>query len=161
MANSRALWPWLIGSLALTSLVSAAGGALTADSVRTWYPTLIKPDWTPPDLVFPIVWPVLYVLMAIAAFLVFRAAGGLRAASSALIAYGVQLALNLAWSWLFFGLHNPFAAGIEILVLFGAILLTTALFWNYSRTAALLLVPYLAWTGFASVLNWRIIALNP
>ena len=155
------LWPWLAGSLLLVSLVSGLGSSIVAGSVETWYRPLLKPGLTPPDTLFPLIWSTLYIMMAIAAFFVFRQARSLRAASAAFIAYGVQLALNLGWTWLFFGLRNPFAAGVEVLVLFGAVALTLALFWSHSRAAALLLLPYLAWVGFAAWLTWRIVALNP
>jgi translocator protein len=155
------LWPWLAGSLVLVSLVSAAGGRITAGSVKTWYAALLKPEATPPDAAFPIVWSALYVAMAIAAFLVFRSAGSLKAAPAAFLAYGAQLLLNFGWSYLFFGLHDPFTAGIEVMALLGAIALTITLFWTHSRAAALLLLPYLAWVGYAAWLTWRIVALNP
>lgn len=155
------LWPWLVGSLVLVSVVSAIGGDIATDSVRGWYRTLEKPALTPPNAVFPAVWTVLYVMMGIAAFLVFRAAGGFKPARVALGVYFVQLALNLAWTWLFFGLHDPFAAGVEVLVLAGAVGLTVALFWPFSRAAGILMLPYLAWTLFAAWLTWRIVALNP
>lgn len=158
---SQPLWPWLVGNLILVSVVSSLGGSMTAASVKGWYRTLLKPELTPPDAVFPLVWSALFIMMAIAAFLVFRAAGGLRPAAAAFIAYGAQLALNLGWTWLFFGLESPFAAAVEVLVLFGAVALTIALFWTHSRAAALLLLPYLAWVAFAAWLTWRIVALNP
>lgn len=155
------LWMWLVASVALVSLVSAAGGAITATSLDDWYVGLAKPALTPPNSVFPVVWSTLFVMMAIAAFIVLRAAGSFAAARIALIAYAVQLALNLAWSALFFGLRAPLLAGLEVIVLLLSIGVTIWLFWRHSRWAAGLLVPYFVWVAFATWLNWSIVALNP
>lgn len=155
------LWAWLAGSLVIVSVVSALGGALTATSVEDWYPTLVKPEGTPSNAVFPAVWSMLFAMMGIAAFLVLRAAGSLEAARPAVIAYGAQLALNVLWSAIFFGLRLPLLAAVEILVLLAAIIATAAFFWRWSRTGALLLAPYAAWVAFAAWLTWSIALLNP
>lgn len=149
-----------LGALALSLIacfaVSAAGGAITAEPVKTWYPGLVKPPLTPPDLAFPIVWTLLYAMMAVAAWLVWRRAGW----RSAHILFGIQLLLNLGWSALFFGLQNPALALIEITALWLAIAGTLAAFRPYDRIAALLLLPYLAWVSFAAYLNGAIWWLN-
>jgi tryptophan-rich sensory protein len=154
------LWAWLASSLVVVSVVSALGGAVTATSIEEWYPTLLKPDATPADAVFPAVWSILFAMMGIAAFLVLRASGGFEAGRTALVAYGAQLALNILWSAIFFGLRMPLVAAFEIIVLLAAICMTIALFWRWSRTGALLLVPYALWVAFATWLTWSIALLN-
>lgn len=153
-----------LGALALSLVacfaISGLGGAITAGPVKSWYPTLVKPALTPPDLAFPIVWTLLYALMAIAAWLVWRSAG-LHRARGALVLFGIQLLLNLAWSALFFGLQRPDLALAEIAILWAAIAATAIQFWRHDRRAALLLVPYLAWVSFAVWLNAAIWWLNP
>ena len=150
----------LIVFLLSSFLAAGIGGAITARSVRTWYLTLRKPTWNPPARLFGPVWSVLYLLMAIAAWLVWRGrdAADVRAA---LALYAAQLALNVLWSFLFFGLRRPSTALIEIALLWFAIAATIAAFWPIDRTAAALLLPYLAWVGFATVLNRSIARSNP
>lgn len=145
--------------IALCFAVSGLGGLITAQSVGTWYQELAKPAFNPPDWIFAPVWTTLYLLMAIAAWQVWRRAG-LRDGRSALTAFGVQLALNLGWSATFFGLRMTGAALIVVLVLLAAIALTLRLFWRVDRLAGALLVPLLAWVGFATVLNAAIWRLN-
>lgn len=139
--------------------VSAVGGAITASSVGTWYPTLSKPFFTPPDWLFPPVWTTLFVLMGVAAWRVWRQAGWTEG-RSALGAFAVQLLLNLGWSFLFFGMQWVGAALAEIIVLLAAILWTVAQFARIDRPAALLLVPYALWVGFAAVLTAAIWLAN-
>lgn len=138
---------------------SAIGGLFTASSVGSWYAELARPSWNPPSWVFGPVWTLLYAMMAVAAWLVWRApANPWR--QRALAIFGVQLALNALWSVLFFGLRSPGAALIEIIALVVAIAATIWAFARHSRLAAALLGPYLAWVGFASVLNAAIWRLN-
>ncbi len=130
----------------------------TASSVGTWYQTLAKPSFNPPDWVFAPVWTTLYILMGVAGWLVWRASGWGRA-TSALVLFAVQLALNLAWSFLFFGGRHIGLALIEIVLVLAAIVVTAFLFRRHSGWAALLLLPYAAWVSFATVLNaalWRL-----
>ena len=144
--------------LALCLAVSAIGAAATATSVATWYRTLAKPAFNPPDWIFAPVWTALYFMMALAAWRVWRR-GGLRTARTALILFGLQLALNLAWSIVFFGMRAIGAAFAEIVLLLLAILATTVVFWQRDPVAGMLFVPYAAWVGFAAVLNaalWRL-----
>lgn len=142
----------LAGFVAGCLAVSAAGGIITAGSVGTWYPTLAKPPFTPPDWLFPPVWTALFILMGVAAWRVWRQAGWPRS-RPALGAFGAQLLLNVAWSFLFFGIHWIGAALAEIVVLLAAIIWTLALFARIDRLAAFLLVPYALWVGFAAVLT--------
>lgn len=144
--------------LALCLGVSAIGAAATATSVTTWYRTLAKPAFNPPNWIFAPVWTALYFMMAIAAWRVWRR-DGLRQARAALTLFGLQLALNLAWSIVFFGMRAIGAAFAEILVLLLAVLATTYVFWQRDRVAGMLFVPYAVWVGFATVLNaalWRL-----
>jgi translocator protein len=157
--RGRAAWLGLIGFIAVCLAVSAIGGWITSTSVGTWYPTLAKPSFTPPDAVFAPVWTVLYVMMAVAAWRVWRHAG-LVAGRTALALFAVQLALNLAWSALFFGLHAIGWALVDILALWCAIAATSAAFWRIDRPAGLLLLPYLAWVSYAVALNAAIWRLN-
>ena len=142
--------------LALCLGVSAVGGAVTASSVGSWYPTLAKPAFNPPNWIFAPVWTVLYFMMAIAAWRIWRRGGGSRALSL----FALQLALNLAWSIIFFGMHAVGAALLEIAVLLLAILATTVVFWRSDRMAGMLFVPYAAWVAFAAILNAAIWQLN-
>jgi translocator protein len=149
-------WLVLAALVALCLCVGALGGFATASSVADWYPTLNKPSWTPPSWLFAPVWTVLYVMMGVAAWLVWRAGN----ARPALFLFGVQLLLNLAWSFLFFGLRSPLAGLVCIVLLWAAIATTILAFWTKQRLAAVLMVPYLAWVSFASALNAAIFALN-
>jgi tryptophan-rich sensory protein len=120
---------------------------------------LEKPGFTPPGWVFGPVWTVLYVAMAVAAWLVWQRRG-LRGAWGALVLFLVQLVLNAGWSWLFFGRQRPGAAFAEILVLEAAVVATTVLFWRVRPAAGILMLPYALWAAFAAVLNWRLWQLN-
>lgn len=137
---------------------AAAFGATFAPG--PWYDALQKPSWNPPNWIFGPVWSALYLAMAIAAWLVWRERRNPPDVRPALAMWGVQLALNAAWSWLFFGLHEMAWALAEILTLWGAIAVTAILFRRHNRLAAWLLVPYLAWVGFASFLNYTLWQLN-
>ena len=149
----------LAGFVLLCFAVAGTGGLATASGVDTWYPTLVKPAFNPPDWIFGPVWTVLYLMMAIAAWRVWRRPPS-EQRSVALAVFGLQLALNLAWSVLFFGLQSPGAALVEIVLLLGAIAGTTYLFWRQERLAGLLFVPYLLWVAFATLLNVSIWLLN-
>lgn len=149
----------LVLFVALCLLVSALGAAVTATSVGSWYQTLEKPLFNPPDWVFAPVWTALYLMMAVAGWRVWRESGpGPRRA--ALAAFGVQLALNLAWSFLFFGFQRIGLALVEIVVLLVAILATAVLFWRVDRWAGALFVPYALWVGYATALNAALWLLN-
>ncbi len=124
-----------------------------------WYASLAKPDWNPPSYVFGPVWTTLYILMGISAWLVWRKVG-FSGAKSVLALFLVQLVLNSLWSYLFFGLHQPGFALIEIVILWSVILVVTIGFWRISATAGIMLLPYLCWVGFASVLNLQLWRLN-
>lgn len=143
-------------SLAASLAVSAIGGRITATSAGDWYQALIKPPLNPPDWIFAPVWITLYILMAVAAWRVWKHGG----TGGALRIYALQLVLNLGWTCLFFGLRQPALALIEILILLAAILWTIAAFRTHDRIAAWLLAPYVLWVAFATYLNAGIVALN-
>lgn len=151
-ARVFALGGWLVLCFGAASL-----GALFMPG--EWYASLKKPSWNPPGWIFGPVWTVLYAMMAVAAWLVWRR-GGFAAQRRALTLFLVQLALNAAWSPLFFGLHWPGVAFAEIVLLWLAIVATVAAFRPVSRVATFLLMPYLLWVTFASVLNFTLWRLN-
>jgi len=152
-------WAVLAGFLVLCFAVAGVGGMWTASSVGPWYQALQKPPFNPPGWVFGPVWTVLYAMMAVAAWLVWRKAG-FAGAAVPLAVFAVQLALNLAWSGLFFGLRQLGWAFADIVLLWFAIAATIAAFACVSAPAAWLIAPYLAWVSFASLLNFRIWTLN-
>lgn len=148
--------------LALVFFLGAALGVAAFSALfppGAWYEQLAKPVWTPPNWVFAPVWILLYVLIGVSGWLVWRCCG-FWAAPAAFSAFALQLILNGAWSWLFFGLHKPGMAFGEILLLWLGILVTIILFWNKTRLAGAQLLPYWAWVSFAAALNWKIWQLN-
>ena len=145
----------LAAFLAATFSAAALGGLFPPGE---WYAGLVKPAWNPPNWLFGPVWTVLYLMIAVSGWLVWREAG-FSGARTALLLFAVQLVLNATWSWVFFGLRRPDLAFAVIVLLELSILGLIALFRPFSMTASLLLVPYLLWVGFASVLNatlWRL-----
>jgi benzodiazapine receptor len=152
-AQRRPLYLFLIATLA----VGASASVFTEPNIPIWYAGLNHPAIAPPNWVFAPVWTTLYVLMAVAAWLTWKRTG---LKSPEMVAFAVQLALNFAWSLIFFSLHRIGAALVEIVVLDLAILATLVLFWRRSLWAGLLLVPYLGWTCFASLLTYEFWRLN-
>jgi tryptophan-rich sensory protein len=140
--------------------VGALAGVATRSSVDTWYPTLAKPGFTPPDWLFAPVWITLYAMMGVAAGLVWTKRADASAAQSALVAFGVQLVLNAAWSVVFFGAQSIGGGLLVIVPLAAAIAETMRRMWPLSRLAAGLLVPYLGWVLYATALNLGLWVLN-
>jgi tryptophan-rich sensory protein len=153
-----------LGALALFIVVSfvaaGLGSAATTSAITTWYPTIAKPSWNPPNGVFAPVWTTLFLLMSIAAWRAWRAAATPADATKTLALYGAQLVLNVLWSVLFFTLHRPGLALIEILLFLALLVTLQVRFARTDRLAAILWSPYVAWVGFASVLNGTIWWLN-
>lgn len=167
-------------SLGACLLVALLGSLVTTPEVPNWYATLNKPWFMPPDYLFAPVWTALYLMMGVSGFLVWnrvalarqeqraetdepepdRPGGPLVAGTAAMVLFGIQLGLNLLWSILFFGLHLPFLAFMDILLLVAAIVGAMLAFQHISRAAALLLAPYLAWVAFAGVLNYEMWVRN-
>lgn len=147
-------------AIGICEAVGIIGGLATASSVSTWYSTLQKPSFTPPDWVFAPVWTLLYALMGVAAYLVWRIGWRQRRVKVAIAAFIVQLALNLLWSILFFALRSPGIAMIDILLLLIAIVVTGVLFYRLRPLAGWLMAPYVLWVAYASMLNGAIVARN-
>ena len=150
----------LVFAVAIPLLVAGLSGFATAHGVQDWYPTLVKPSFNPPSWVFGPVWTVLYLMMGIAAFLVWQKGWESGAVKTALALFAIQLILNGLWSVLFFGLRSPGLAFAEILLLWSSIGGTIVLFWRVAPIAGMLLLPYEAWVTFALVLNGAIWILN-
>ena len=149
----------LVAWIALVAIAAAIGTIASVDAAR-FYTSLQLPAWAPPPWVFGPVWTVLYVAMAVAAWLVWKARGW-RGAGVALGLFCAQLALNALWSWLFFAWHRGAAALADIVLLWTVLLVVTALFHRASKLAAALLVPYVLWVTFAGVLNYAVWQRNP
>jgi translocator protein len=159
--TTTAKHPWLglIGWIAICFLAAGIGSAATTPNIASWYASLAKPSWTPPNWLFGPVWSILYGCMAVAAWLVWRQSG-FAGSHASLGAFGIQLLANVCWSWCFFGLHGPGIAFWDIIFLWLAIAVTLILFWRCSIVAGALLLPYLAWVSFAGVLNFAIWRMN-
>jgi translocator protein len=154
-------WAVLAGLIVLCNAVGIGAALATATSVRDWYPTLRTPSWTPPPWLFGPAWTVLYILMAVAAWRVWMAAGGFAGAPLALTLFFVQLGFNFVWSFLFFGARNPRIAFVEVIGLVLSVLVTLIAFARHDGPAAWMFVPYLCWVTFAAALNLAIWRLNP
>lgn len=149
----------LAGWLAVT-FVAGGTGAIASVDAANFYAQLSKPAWAPPAGVFGPVWTTLYALMGVAAWLVWRQRES-PGRNGALLLFTVQLVVNALWSWLFFAWRQGALAFVEVLVLLALIAGTLVAFWRVRRLAAALLVPYIGWVGFASVLTWSVWRSNP
>ncbi|WP_235908650.1 TspO/MBR family protein [Roseiconus nitratireducens] len=157
--KKRTQWIGLVVWIVICLGAGGLGAIATTPEIAGWYADLRKPSWNPPDAVFGPVWTTLYLAMAIAVWLVWKDTG-FRGRRLPLALFVVQLLLNVAWSWIFFGFHLPGWAFAEILMLWLAIALTLTSFWTVSQVAGALMIPYLAWVTFASALNFAIWRLN-
>jgi tryptophan-rich sensory protein len=153
-------WQTLMPFLTICLAIELIGAWATHQSLKTWYQTLIKVSWNPPAWVFAPVWTFLYILIAVAGWLIWEAPYSKKRTVS-LVLYGVQLILNVAWPLLFFWSKNPSLALIDLVFLWVVIVLTLLYFWRVNRLAACLMFPYLLWTTFAITLNTGILGLNP
>lgn len=141
-------------------LAGVIGSIFTRASIPGWYAGLVKPSFNPPGWVFAPVWTILYALMGIAAWLVYEKSPGRKDIRGALAVFGVQLVLNALWSIVFFGAHQILGAAVLIVVLWVMIVVTIRVFSRISKAAAYLLVPYILWVSFATVLNISLYVLN-
>ena len=148
----------LVGLILVTELLPWVVRQATTESWDSWYASLAKPPWTPPDWAFPVVWPTLYLLMAIAAWLVWRRSGA--RSRGALTLYAMQLVVNASWTWVFAGLRSLPGGFFFIVGLWLLVIATILAFRRHSGAAAALLLPYLAWVSFAAALNLAIWRLN-
>lgn len=153
------MWGALAILIAVTAVAAAAGGVASV-SAPDFYLSLSRPTWAPPPSVFGPVWSVLYLLMAIAAWIVVRIEGWERA-RPALVLYGAQLVANAAWTWLFFSMHSGVTAFLDIIVLWLLVTATIVAFGRVHKLAGALLLPYLAWVSFAAALTWAVWQANP
>ncbi|WKZ27092.1 MAG: TspO/MBR family protein [Candidatus Paceibacterota bacterium] len=150
----------LVIAIGASQLAGILGSFFTMSAIPEWYRYLLKPAIAPPNWVFGLVWTTLFILMGVAAWLVWERGARRRDVRIALGLFLIQLGLNTLWSVVFFGLQNPGAAFVEILILIIAILATMRAFYPISRLAALLLAPYIAWVSFAAYITWSIYQLN-
>lgn len=150
----------LVAALAASFLAALIGSVFTIPSITTWYASLNKPFFTPPDWLFGPAWTILYLLMAIALFLVWRLPQS-KQRDSAIAVYAAQLITNVLWSVGFFGFHNILLGVALILLLLALIVLTTYEFYGLSKPAAYAMVPYILWVSFATCLNVAVFLLNP
>lgn len=158
MKNRNPVWTLAL-CIAVCFMAAGIGSVFTGSSVGSWYPTLRKPFWTPPDWLFGPVWTALYLMMGVAVWLVWLRRG-LAGGAVALRLFALQLTLNVLWSMLFFGLRSPLAGLLDIVPLWAAILATLVSFWKISPFAGALLVPYWLWVSFAAALNFAIWSMN-
>jgi tryptophan-rich sensory protein len=150
----------LVGFVAVALAAGWIGSLATTPNIPTWYAGVNKPSFSPPNAVFPVVWTILYVLMGIAAWLVWRSPPDHRHRRVALLAWFAQLGFNILWPFAFFAARSPLAGLVAILALLAAVVVTILAFRRVSGPAAWLLAPYLAWVAFATVLNASILSLN-
>lgn len=150
----------LLISLLLPFLAGGVGSLVTYPEITTWYQTLEKPFFNPPNSIFGPVWTTLYILIGISFFLYLQAEGKKKEKQPGVTIFAVQLVLNSLWSIVFFGLHSPFFALIVIVMLLLAIVMQILLFYRFSKLSSYLLFPYLGWVGFATILNFFIYLLN-
>ncbi|MFC1603770.1 TspO/MBR family protein [Planctomycetota bacterium] len=150
----------LVCSVSVCLLTGFLGSFVTMDSVTTWYTDLSRPSFTPPDWSFGLVWPILYIIMGISAFLIWNRGINKRPVKAALRLFILQLVLNGLWTPIFFGLHMIAFALVEIILLWVAILMTILAFRKISKLASLLLLPYILWVSFAVALNAAFWFLN-
>ena len=140
--------------------IGAIGGWFTSQYVQTWYTTLAKPSFNPPNWVFAPVWTTLYILMGIAAYLVWLKRKEIEHFPRTVAVYFIQLVLNLMWSFLFFYLHEIGIALLEIIILLVVIIINAKIFYKIDKTAGLLFIPYILWVAFATILTYSIFSLN-
>jgi len=153
-------WKKLVAAIIICQGTGLLAGLATASSVSSWYTTLDKPGFTPPNWLFAPVWTTLYFLMAIAAYLIWQKGIKTHGIKNALLVFLLQLLLNGLWSIFFFGLRSPILGLIDILALIIVLILTIVKFYKIHKVAAYLLVPYLVWVLYATALNVAIVVLN-
>jgi benzodiazapine receptor len=157
--NKKINWPTLLICIAIPVVSGLLSGLATTDSIDSWYATLNKPSFNPPNYLFGPVWTLLYILMGISLYMIYQTIKS-PVRTTSIILFSVQMVLNLSWSFIFFNAQSPFAALIVIVILWFAILMMIIYFHKLSPAAAYLQIPYLLWVSFATVLNASIWYLN-
>jgi tryptophan-rich sensory protein len=152
--------PAVLASILLCQAAGLIGSVFTTPAIPTWYASLKKPFFTPPSWIFAPVWVTLFTLMGISLYIVWKKGLGRRELRRGVSLFGVQLALNVLWSVVFFGMHSPLYGLIIIVLLWAVLLATVIAFYRISKPAGMLLIPYFLWGSFASVLNLAILILN-
>lgn len=147
-------------NIALPLAVGAIGAFFTASSVKTWYTTLAKPSFNPPNSIFPSVWTSIFILMGISAYLVWQKRDTISHFPRTIALYLIQLIMNLMWSFIFFYAHQIGVALVEIVFLLVIIIINAAVFYKINKLAGLLFIPYILWVSFATVLTYNIFTLN-
>lgn len=150
----------LLAAIVICNLAGIIGSLVTTTGEGSWYAAIEKPHFNPPGFVFGPVWTTLYILMGISLYLIWMEGTGRREVRLALIFFSTQLVLNALWTFLFFGLQSPFLGLVEIIILWLFIVATIVAFYRINKTAAFLMVPYLAWVTFAAFLTYSIWILN-
>lgn len=151
----------LIVSIVIVFLAGTVGTLYTLKEITTWYVTLVKPSWTPPNWAFGPIWTTLYVLIGISLYLVWKQGLDRIEVRIALLVFAVQLILNVVWSLVFFGTHNIFGGLVLVILLWISILANIIVFYRISKPGGLILIPYLIWVTIASYLNYIVFVLNP
>jgi len=146
-------------AIVIAQIAGFLGSIFTTSSINSWYNTLNKPSWNPPNWIFAPVWTTLFIFMGIASYLIWRNKRN-PLSKKTLVLYFIHLIFNILWSVFFFGLKNPFMALLEIIALWIIILVLIMKFYKINKTAAYLMIPYLAWVSFATILNASIVILN-
>ena len=159
-SSGKANWTALAASIVICSMAGAIGSVFTFDAIPVWYASLAKPPFSPPNWIFGPVWTSLYILMGISAYLIWQKGWANKPVRAAITLFGAQLSLNTIWSILFFGMRSPSLGFAGIVLLWISIVLTMRDFHRLDRRAAYLLVPYILWVSFASILNFAIWMLN-
>lgn len=148
-------------NIAITLGVGVLGSMLTVPSVKTWYTTLAKPSFNPPDSLFAPVWTSIFILLGVSAYLVWQKRAQIVHFPRTVAVYFIQLVLNVMWSFLFFYAHSIGAALFEIVALLIVIIINARVFYKIDKVAGLLFIPYILWVSFATLLTYNIFILNP
>ncbi|MEJ7558445.1 MAG: TspO/MBR family protein [Pedobacter sp.] len=158
--SAKFSFPALLINILIPMSVGALGGFLTQESVNTWYLTINKPSFTPPNWAFPTVWTTLFLIIGIASYLVWQKRKHIEHLPRVVAIYAIQLLLNLLWSFFFFYSHQIDGAFYEILALLVMIVINGLVFYKIDKTAGLLFIPYFIWVSYAAVLTFTIMRLN-
>lgn len=153
--------PGLIISIAICESAGIIGSAFTFSAIPNWFSTLNKPSFSPPNYLFGPVWTILYAFMGISVYLIWQKGINKKEVRKALLIFGIHLFFNTTWSIMFFGLRSPLYGLVNISILWVLIVMVIYKFWKINNWASLILIPYLLWVSFATILNYSIFVLNP